>query len=45
MASDKQQFVSSRFVKEIARLGGDVTEFVPANVLKRLHEKLAEEKE
>ena len=45
MASDKQQFVSSRFVKEIARLGGDVTEFVPANVLKRLHKKLAEEKE
>ena len=45
MASDKQQFVSSRFVKEIARLGGNVTEFVPANVLKRLHEKLAEEKE
>ena len=45
MASDKQQFVSSRFVKEIARLGGNVSEFVPANVLKRLHEKLAEEKE
>lgn len=45
MASDKQQFVSSRFVKEIARLGGDVSEFVPANVLKRLHQKLEEEKD
>ena len=45
MASDKHQFISSRFVKEIARLGGNVSEFVPANVLKRLHEKLAEEKE
>ncbi|OSQ37237.1 pantetheine-phosphate adenylyltransferase [Thalassospira mesophila] len=45
MASDKQQFVSSRFVKEIARLGGSVTEFVPANVLRALQTKLAQEKE
>ncbi|RCK53812.1 phosphopantetheine adenylyltransferase [Thalassospira profundimaris] len=45
MASDKQQFVSSRFVKEIARLGGSVTEFVPAPVLQALQQKLAQEKE
>ena len=29
MASETNQFISSRFVKEIARLGGDVTSFVP----------------
>ncbi|MDP2700175.1 pantetheine-phosphate adenylyltransferase [Thalassospira sp.] len=45
MASDKQQFVSSRFVKEIARLGGNVTEFVPPVVLQSLQRKLAQEKE
>ena len=28
MASDKHQFISSRFVKEIGRLGGDVGHFV-----------------
>lgn len=33
MASERQQFVSSRFVKEICRLGGDVSSFVPPNVL------------
>jgi pantetheine-phosphate adenylyltransferase len=30
MASERHQFISSRFVKEIARLGGDVSSFVPA---------------
>jgi pantetheine-phosphate adenylyltransferase len=34
-------FLSSRLVKEIARLGGDVKPFVPAHVLKALHTKLA----
>ncbi|MCB8875066.1 pantetheine-phosphate adenylyltransferase [Acidisoma silvae] len=29
MASEKHQFISSRFVKEIALLGGDVSSFVP----------------
>jgi pantetheine-phosphate adenylyltransferase len=29
MASETHQFISSRFVKEIARLGGDITSFVP----------------
>lgn len=30
MASERHQFISSRFVKEIARLGGDISSFVPA---------------
>lgn len=30
--SDKTQFISSRFVKEIARLGGDISAFVPPHV-------------
>lgn len=29
MASERHQFISSRFVKEIAALGGDVSSFVP----------------
>jgi len=28
MASDKSQFISSRFIKEISKLGGDVSAFV-----------------
>ena len=35
MASEHHQFISSRFVKEIARLGGDVTSFVPPLTLQR----------
>jgi pantetheine-phosphate adenylyltransferase len=41
MASEKQTFVSSRFVKEIASLGGDVSSFVSPRIVKRLKEKLA----
>lgn len=40
MSSDKYQFISSRFVKEIARLGGDVSPFVSERVLKRISKKL-----
>lgn len=36
MASETQQFISSRFVKEIALLGGDVASFVSPKVLKRI---------
>lgn len=32
-------FLSSRIVKEVARLGGDVSQFVPAPVARRLKEK------
>ncbi len=41
MASEKQQFISSRFVKKVACLGGDVKEFIPQNVEQALKQKLA----
>jgi pantetheine-phosphate adenylyltransferase len=40
MASETNQFISSRMVKEIARLGGDISSFVPAQVKDALTEKL-----
>lgn len=36
MASEQQHFIASRLVKEIARLGGDVSSFVPKHVAERL---------
>src|SRR3974390_2949068 len=36
MASDRYQFISSRFVKEIGALGGDVAHFVSPRVAPRL---------
>ncbi|MCL6609108.1 MAG: pantetheine-phosphate adenylyltransferase [Geminicoccaceae bacterium] len=39
MASETSQFISSRFVKEIHLLGGDVSSMVSTNVLRRLDEK------
>jgi pantetheine-phosphate adenylyltransferase len=36
MASDRYQFISSRFVKEIGALGGDVSHFVSKRVTERL---------
>lgn len=41
MASERQQFIASRFVKEVAVLGGDIRSFVPAEVERRVSEKLA----
>ncbi|MCK5445707.1 MAG: pantetheine-phosphate adenylyltransferase [Rhodospirillaceae bacterium] len=41
MASDRHQFISSRFVKEIGILGGDISHFVSPAVTKRLAEKFA----
>lgn len=43
MASDRHQFISSRFVKEIGRLGGDINHFVSARVSARLAERFKEE--
>jgi pantetheine-phosphate adenylyltransferase len=40
MPKDTYTFLSSRIVKEIARLGGDVSQFVPSNVQAALLEKL-----
>src|SRR5947209_7751857 len=36
MANDRYQFISSRFVKEIGQLGGDVSHFVSPRVVARL---------
>ena len=44
MASDRHQFISSRFVKEIGRLGGDITSFVSSRVAKSLADRFAEER-
>lgn len=41
MASERHQFIQSRFVKEIALLGGDISSFVPALTLQRTLERLA----
>ncbi len=35
-AGESTHFISSRFIKQICRLGGDVTQFVPANVAPKL---------
>lgn len=41
MADPRHQAIASRLVKEIARLGGDVSHFVSAPVRARLQEKFA----
>jgi pantetheine-phosphate adenylyltransferase len=41
MASDKWQFVSSSFIKEICGLGGDIAEFVTPAVGERLKLRLS----
>ena len=40
MADAKNQAIASKLVKEIARLGGDITKFVPASVKEALRAKL-----
>ena len=40
MAAEHQHFVASRFVKEVARLGGDVSSFVPAAIADALVTKI-----
>lgn len=39
MASEQQQFIASRLVKEIASLGGEIASFVPPNTAKALRAK------
>ena len=41
MADPRHQAIASRLVKEIARLGGDISPFVPPGVAERLKEKVA----
>ena len=36
MASDNHQFISSRLVKEVCRLGGDISQFVTPRVAQRV---------
>lgn len=39
MSADRYQFISSRFVKEIGQLGGDVTPFVSTRVAEEIRKK------
>jgi len=39
MSSDKNSFISSNFVKEVHKLGGDVSKFVSNNTIKVLNTK------
>lgn len=43
MASDRHQFIASSLVKDIARLGGDTSQFVSKRVFERLQKKFAKE--
>ncbi|WP_119678440.1 pantetheine-phosphate adenylyltransferase [Indioceanicola profundi] len=45
MASERHQFISSRFVKEIGRLGGDISQFVSPRVSQRLADRFAAEQQ
>ena len=42
MASEEHFYTSSRLVKEVASLGGDVTGLIPSSVRRRLVRKLGE---
>jgi pantetheine-phosphate adenylyltransferase len=41
MPKEEYTYLSSRLVKEIARLGGDISSFVPATVVKALRKKFS----
>lgn len=40
MSRDKYQFVASSFVREVGRLGGDISSFVTPATVKKLQQKL-----
>jgi len=42
MSSDRHQFISSRFVKEIGKLDGDVSHFVSPRVVAQLKQRFAD---
>lgn len=44
LAAEAYSFLSSRLVKEVARLGGNIHGLVPSHVEQRLNERLGEEK-
>jgi pantetheine-phosphate adenylyltransferase len=41
MPKETYTFISSRMIKEVARLGGDISSFVPAHVEQALHKKVS----
>lgn len=41
MPKETYTFISSRMIKEVARLGGDISSFVPKHVEEALHKKVA----
>ncbi|MDX1711320.1 MAG: pantetheine-phosphate adenylyltransferase [Rhodovibrionaceae bacterium] len=42
MASERQQFISSRFVKEIGQMGGDIRSFVSPRVAAHMEARIAD---
>ena len=40
MSSEKNSFISSNFIKEVHRLGGDVSKFVSQNTIRYLKNKM-----
>ncbi|MFH1861570.1 MAG: pantetheine-phosphate adenylyltransferase [bacterium] len=44
MPHDKYTYLNSSIVREVARFGGDISQFVPPGVVKRLTEKFAKQK-
>ena len=42
MADEKVAYISSHLVREVSRLGGDVSQLVPPNVAQLLHERLSQ---
>ncbi|WP_086466534.1 pantetheine-phosphate adenylyltransferase [Oceanibaculum nanhaiense] len=43
MASERHHFISSRFVKEIGALGGDISSFVPPRIAERVMHRFAKD--
>ncbi len=43
--AEQYEFISSSMIREIAKLNGDVSDFVPERVRQRLHEKFTQLKE
>ena len=44
MASESNQFISSRLVKEVARFEGDISQFVPSRISENVKNKLNKNK-
>ena len=45
MASERNQFIASRMVKEVAMLNGDISGFVPPRSAKALIERIKQNRE